>query len=132
MRVLLDTHVVLWALSAPERLGSQRSRIEDPSTARLFSAVVAWEVAIKVGLRRLDVPQPLSTWLARVRTELAVEPCPVTAQQAIRVAELPGHHHDPFDRLLVAQATELGVPLVTADAQLAAYDVEILRISGRS
>ena len=126
MNLLLDTHVVLWALSAPERLGPHREQLEDPDTTRLLSAVVVWEVAIKSGLGRLDVPRPLTTWLRRVRDELVVEDVAVSAEHAVLVADLPDHHRDPFDRLLVAQAIDLGVPLVTADRQLGSYDVDVV------
>lgn len=126
--VLLDTHVVLWALSEPHRLGAHRQVVEDPSTSRLLSAVVTWEVAIKAGLGRLDVPRPLRAWAQRALDDLAAEPLPVTVEHTLGVADLPALHRDPFDRLLVAQAQMLGVPLLTADAALAGYDIEVLLI----
>lgn len=127
-RVLLDTHVVLWAMQEPARLGSQRELLGDPAVTRVVSAVVVWEVAIKVGLGRLRLPMPVAAWASRAVSDLAAERAPITDQHAAAVAELPHHHHDPFDRLLVAQARFLDVPLVTADPVLRAYDVEIIEI----
>ena len=128
MRILLDTHAVLWALGAPERLGAQRSLVEAPSTTRLLSAVVTWEVAIKVALGRLQLPGSVRTWAARALSDLAAEPLAIELEHAAAVAELPHHHRDPFDRLLVAQAQQLMIPVLTADEQLARYDVEVLLI----
>lgn len=127
--ILLDTHVVLWALSEPHRLGAYRDVVEDPATTRLLSAVVTWEVAIKVGLGRLDVPQPVRAWAQRAVDDLAASPLPVTVEHTLGVVDLPPLHRDPFNRLLVAQAQVLGVPLLTADAVLAHYDAEVLLVS---
>ncbi len=128
MRLLLDTHVFLWANAAPARLGERRALLEDPATERLFSAASSWEIAIKVGLGRLELPEDPSTWVpARVRA-IAASPVAVEHEHALAVAALPPHHGDPFDRLLVAQARSLGVPILTADRGFGAYDVEVLTI----
>lgn len=127
-RVLLDTHVVLWAVQDPSRLGSRRSLVEDPVVVRMLSAAVVWEVAIKVGLGRLDLRMPVTTWASRVATDLVAEGLPITSEHAAAVAHLPQHHRDPFDRLLVAQAATLGVSLVTADPVLAEYDIDVILI----
>src|SRR5690625_4877794 len=99
-RVLLDTHVVLWALQDPRRLGEHRTLLEDPSTIRLLSAVVIWEVAIKSRLGRLDLPLPVAEWAPRAATDLAAERLSITDVHAAAVTDLPMHHRDPFDRLL--------------------------------
>ena len=127
-RVLLDTHVVLWAMREPARLGSQRELLEDASVARMLSAVVVWEVAIKVGLGRLQLPVAVDDWAWSAASDLAAERVPITDLHAAAVADLPLHHRDPFDRLLVAQARLLDVPIATADAALRAYDVEIVQV----
>lgn len=126
--VLLDTHVVLWALAAPERLRSRRELVADPATRRLLSAVVTWEVAIKSGLGRLDLPTSPRAWAARAVEDLRLEPVPITPADTLAVADLPLHHRDPFDRLLVAQARERSIPLLTADPALRAYDVDVLLV----
>ncbi|MGI8875983.1 MAG: type II toxin-antitoxin system VapC family toxin [Egibacteraceae bacterium] len=127
-RVLLDTQVVLWALQNPRRLHGRRSLLEDPMVTRLLSAAVVWEVAIKAGLGRLDLAMPVGDWARRAATDLVAERLPITDEHAAGVADLPPHHRDPFDRLLIAQARALAVPLVSADAALAAYDVEVLTV----
>lgn len=128
MRLLLDTHVVLWALGDPDRLRSSRELLADPDVTRLVSAVVVWEVAIKVGLRRLHLAMSVAEWAKRARTDLAAESIGISEAHAAAVADLPHHHRDPFDRLLVAQARSLGVPLVSADPALTAYDVEVIGV----
>ena len=129
MKVLLDTHVVLWALSDPDRLGTSRELLADPEVTRLISAVVVWEVAIKVGLRRLHLATSVAEWAERARRDLAAESVAISEAHAAAGAELPHHHRDPFDRLLVAQARSLGVPLVSADPVLTAYDLEVISVN---
>lgn len=133
MRLLLDTHAVLWALGDPDRLGEHRALVADRDVDRLLSAVVVWEVAIKARLGRLSVGPGVSVaeWAARARTDLLAEEVPVTGEHAGAVADLPLHHQDPFDRLLVAQARALGVPLLSADPAMTAYDVEVVLIRGQ-
>ena len=121
MRLLLDTHVLLWALGAPERLGSStRAKIEDLQNDILFSAASTWEIAIKSALGRPDFgvsPDAiLTTALESGFTEL-----PVRSGAAARVASLAPHHRDPFDRLLIAQAITEQALFYTADAHLAQY-----------
>jgi PIN domain nuclease of toxin-antitoxin system len=121
--VLLDTHVVLWALQDPDRLGSAREIIQDAAVTRYLSAACVWEVAIKTTLNRLELPMTVVRWAQQAVTDLAAERVPVTDVHAAAVADLPPHHRDPFDRILVAQACSLDVPIVTADAAFARYDV---------
>lgn len=128
MRVLLDTHVFLWANVEPDRLGSQRALVEDPDVERLVSAVSTWEIAIKVGIGRLTLPDPPLRWIPDRLRALAATPVAIEHLHAIAVAELPLLHRDPFDRLLVAQARVLDVPILTADTEIARYDVETLLI----
>jgi PIN domain nuclease of toxin-antitoxin system len=121
MRLLLDTHVMLWALSTPQRLGNDaRAEIEDRNNEILFSAASIWEIAIKSALKRADFsvsPDVVMTAAFQSGfTEL-----PVRSAAAARVASLALHHRDPFDRLLIAQAVSEQLPLYTADASLAAY-----------
>lgn len=121
MRLLLDTHVLLWALSTPQRLRNDaRVEIEDRNNEVLFSAASIWEVAIKSALRRADFAVSPGVVIAAALQSGFTE-LPVRSSEAGRVASLPGHHRDPFDRLLVAQAVSEQLPLYTADANLAAY-----------
>lgn len=124
-RLLLDTHIVLWAATEPDRLGRLRPLLEDSSSERLLSAVVVWEVAIKSGLGRLDLGRPVRGWARRVAADLVAERVPVTCEHAEAIADLPMYHRDLFDRLLVAQASALDAVLVTADPILGRCDVEV-------
>ena len=127
MRILLDTHVFLWLHSEPERLGPHLAALEDPATDRLVSAVVAWEIVIKHGLGRLTLPAPPSSWVPDRIQRGAMEAVPVELTDVLGVSELPMHHRDPFDRLLISQSRRLGVPILTADSAFEAYEVDLLR-----
>ena len=132
LRLLLDTHILLWAANFENFESSRLSNaavelIRDPANAPCFSAVSIWEVAIKFGRKRpgFDVdPQVFrSELLANGYTEVAV-----TGRHAAAVARLPDLHKDPFDRLLAAQAGVEGLLLVTADSRLGAYPGPIRRV----
>ena len=121
MRLLLDTHILVWALIEPARLSpAVRGALENPDNDILFSAASVWEIAIKAALGRGDfgvAPEAFVEEASRAGfTEL-----PVRSNAALRVATLPHHHRDPFDRLLVAQAMTEPAMLYTADALLGAY-----------
>jgi len=121
MKLLLDTHLLLWAAATPERLSATaRQLIEAPQSQLLFSAASIWEVAIKTGLGRADF-QVNPNVLRRGLVEHGYVELPVSAIHAAAVANLPGVHKDPFDRLLVAQAQTEGVALLTNDPVVAAY-----------
>ena len=128
MRLLLDTHVVLWAATQPARLeAAVRARLEDTSNEVLVSVVSAWDIAIKQSLGKLDLVRPAEVWLPEVVRRTGFEVAPIDLTSALRVRALPWHHRDPFDRLLVAQALELGCTLVSRDDSLARYGVPVLR-----
>ena len=127
MRILLDTQVWLWMLAEPSRLSAEgRDMLLDGSTELLLSAASAWEIAIKASLGKLHLPGPPDTVVPEMMEETRVTPLPVLHSHALRVARLPHHHGDPFDRLLVAQAQLEEVPIMTADSKLLAYEVELL------
>ena len=119
--LLLDTHLLLWAAFSPEKLSPEACEIlRSRQTPLAFSLVTLWEVAIKTSLARPDFsvdPQRLQRALL---AEGFVE-VPITAAQIVRVATLPWVHRDPFDRLLVAQAIEDRLTLLTSDATLKRY-----------
>jgi PIN domain nuclease of toxin-antitoxin system len=118
MRLLLDTHVFLWAVLASPHLKPSARRLIDESPAVFVSPVSIWEVAIKSALGKLDVSPAMLT--AEIGKGGFIE-LPVTARHAARVADLPLIHHDPFDRLLIAQALSEPLILLTADAALRKY-----------
>ena len=130
MRVLVDTQVFLWLHSEPERLGAQLALLEDPATVRLVSAVVGWEITIKHGLGRLELPSPPHRWIPDKIETGAMTPVAIELSHVLGVGKLPHHHADPFDRLLISQARVLGTPVVTADRAFGLYDVELIGIEG--
>jgi len=125
MRLLLDTHVLLWAVAASRRLPKEaREAIEDAENEVFYSAASLWEIAIKSGLRRRDFRIDLEAFeaaLAQVGlTELAVR-----ASHAVALTRLPLVHRDPFDRMLVAQAVSEPLVLMTNDRILAKYPAPV-------
>jgi PIN domain nuclease of toxin-antitoxin system len=127
VRVLLDTHVWLWLRTRPERVGDAALRlVEDPDTEMHLSAASAWEIAIKYSLGKLPLPDPPAEYVAQRMSTSGVLALAIDHAHAVRVATLPLHHRDPFDRLLIAQAQVERMPLLTADPAFAAYDVEVV------
>ena len=121
MRLLVDTHVLLWAATSPDRLPrSFRSRLESPANEVLFSAASIWEVAIKIQINRLDAAVDAEE-LARTAVDNGFVELPVTSVHAAGVNRLPLHHPDPFDRILIAQALAEPARLLTIDRTLARY-----------
>ena len=131
MRALLDTHCWLWLQTDPGRLGEVLlADLGDPSSERYLSSASAWEIAIKYALGKLPLPEDPTTYVPdRMRISRFRE-LPITHADALAVTSLPPHHRDPFDRLLVAQARDHGLTLVTADAVIESYDVSMLRVGG--
>jgi PIN domain nuclease of toxin-antitoxin system len=124
MKLLLDTHVVLWAATTPDRLSSEaRSALEDGTHDVFVSVVTAWEIAIKQSLGKLELARPAEHWLPEVLRKTGFELADVNLASALRVRGLAWHHRDPFDRLLIAQALEHGYTIVTHDAAFEAYGV---------
>jgi PIN domain nuclease of toxin-antitoxin system len=124
-RLLVDTHVFLWMLLAPERLGSLRAPLESQRTEVLLSAASSWEIAVKWALGRLQLPDSPSRYVPEAMRRSATTGLPVSHAHALAVADLPPHHSDPFDRLLLAQSIVDRVPLVTADEALRPYEADI-------
>ena len=121
MRVLVDTHLLLWAVASSRRLPKgARSLILDAANEVFYSAASVWEVAIKSALRRRDF-KANPTVLVRALAQSGFSELPVTSAHAARVAGLPAIHRDPFDRLLVAQSLVEPMTLLTNDAVLVGY-----------
>ena len=124
MRVLLDTHALLWSLGQPTTLASEaRMVIEDGRNEVFVSPVSAWEVAIKRAAGKLDASGDLAAEIEAA----AFVGLPITIAHAFAAGALPPHHRDPFDRMLIAQAQVEGLTIVTRDLRFAAYDVLTLR-----
>ncbi len=127
MRLLLDTHVLLWLLGEPERIAPEvRRNVEEVSNALLISAVSAWEIATKHAIGKLPLPESPPALIERAVAELRAVELPIASRHALLSASLPNHHRDPFDRLLVAQAMLEDATLVTADHLLPAYGATLL------
>jgi PIN domain nuclease of toxin-antitoxin system len=121
VKLLLDTHLLLWAAGMPERLPVEAARlIEDEANTLLFSAASLWEVAIKSGLGRDDFRVD-ARLLRRGLLDNGYEELPILSAHAVMVDTLPEIHKDPFDRMLVAQAQYEGITLLTSDAVVARY-----------
>ncbi len=121
MRLLLDTHLLVWAMGSPERLPSGlAAMLVDPQNTPVFSVASLWELVIKKALGRPDFGVEPAL-LRRALLDGGWQELPIAAIHVLAVAQLPLFHRDPFDRLLLAQASADGLLLVTADSQLAQY-----------
>jgi len=121
MKLLLDTHLLLWAAGEPKRLSKQaRTLIDNPDNELLFSAASLWEVAIKRGLGREDFKVD-ARLLRRGLLDNGYSELPIISDHVVATESLPPIHKDPFDRVLVAQATVEGVTLLTIDSIVAQY-----------
>ena len=126
MKVLLDTNVFLWLHTEPERLSEHLPLVEDRRTQLLVSAVSSWEIAIKHALGRLPLPDPPERYVPERIRIIGAHALAIEHRHSLAVAGLAPLHRDPFDRLLVAQAGLLGVPILTADPDVAQYPVRTL------
>lgn len=128
MNVLLDTHVALWAITDSPRLSARaREILTAPRNGIWVSTASLWEIAIKHALGRGSMPVAASEALAYFR-QAGYQLLPIEAEHAVAVGELPAHHQDPFDRLLVAQALSEPMRLLTHDAVVASYSDTIILI----
>lgn len=129
MRLLLDTHVAIWALTTPQSIGAVgRELIADAANSIHVSAASVWEITIKHALGKGSAPPFSGREAIRYFDEAGYLPLNVTAGHAAAVESLPRLHSDPFDRLLIAQALTEPLHLLTADPQVAAYGCSILRV----
>ena len=128
MRVLLDTHTFLWWTTRHGALVSERVRdlLADGRTDVALSLVSAWEIAIKAGSGRLELPAPVEQYIPDRLKRHGFELLQIELSHALHAGSLPRIHGDPFDRMLVAQAQVEGLPILTADPAIAQYDVEVI------
>jgi len=125
MRVLLDTHAVIWYVDQDHLLGpSAHATISDPANVLLLSAGTIWEVGIKVGLNKLSLSLHYRDWMNKAIADLGLSVLPICVEYADAQACLPRHHGDPFDRLLAAQALVENIPLISSDPIFDLYDVK--------
>jgi PIN domain nuclease of toxin-antitoxin system len=117
--------------SAPERFSQAAlRRIESADSVLYFSAASAWEIGVKHALGKLRLPDRPGDYVATYLRETRTTPLPISVDHGAYVADLPPHHRDPFDRLLIAQAILERLPLLTADPQIGKYDVDVIDATG--
>jgi PIN domain nuclease of toxin-antitoxin system len=122
--MLLDTHTLFWSVEEPAKLSSAAAAaITDPANDRLLSAATVWELAIKFGQGKIKLSMPYRTWMNTAITDLQLVILPVTVAYADRQATLPAHHKDPFDRMMIAQALEDAIPIISIDVAFDAYGI---------
>ena len=122
---LLDTHAFLWIVADDRRLGrTAKARFLDEQHEFMLSIVSVWEMAIKVSLDKLELPDKVETWVRRQLAANRIRLLPLDFEHAARVDQLPFHHRDPFDRLLAVQALAEKLPLLSADRQFDKYGVD--------
>lgn len=127
MKYLLDTSVFLWSLGASHKLNQRAKELFSEAGADLYlSAASTWEIAIKFALRTLKLPAVPRAFVPEVMRLWALHALEITHTHALAAGELPKHHRDPFDRMLIAQARSEGMVLLTADPIFSKYDVETL------
>ena len=127
MRLLLDTHALLWFVTSDPKLSlTAQQVIANPNNQKLVSLVSLWEIAIKHSLGRLDLQMPLPDFVRQHLAPKRIAVLQITVPHILKVATLPHHHRDPFDRLLIAQTLTENVSLVSADSAFAQYGVQLI------
>jgi PIN domain nuclease of toxin-antitoxin system len=122
MSLLLDTHIFLWFIIGDSKLPQRmREAVSDPENEVFLSVVSLWEIIIKYALGHLLLPKPPETYVPAQRKFFSIESLPVNEGSVFQVAKLPPLHRDPFDRLLIGQAIEHDLRLVTVDTAIRAY-----------
>jgi len=124
MRILLDTHALMWAALEPSRIGpAATAAINDPDNDVYFSTASTWEMAIKIKIGKMLIPGGLSLFITDVMTQLLLAPLYVLPEHTISLEAMPLHHSDPLDRMLVAQSQYENMSIVSIDGKLDPYGV---------
>lgn len=124
MKLLLDTHTLVWSVNEPTKLSKAANMaVSDPGNERLVSAATIWELAIKFGLGKITLLPSYRPWIEQALSALGLGVLPVTVEYAERQIALPPHHRDPFDRLMIAQSLLDGTPIVSNDTVFDLYGV---------
>jgi len=127
VKYLLDTSVFLWTAGAPDKMNKEAATLLSSRSSKLYlSAVSSWEIAIKLALGSLILLRRPSEFIPDAMRALTIQALDITHSHALAAGELPPHHRDPFDRILIAQARAENMTLLTTDRAFAKYDVETL------
>ena len=127
MKILLDTQCWLWWIAAPEKLSqSARRRIADKRNTVYLSAASSWEIAIKYSIGKLPLPEPPLQFIPKRLARDAITGLPIEIMHTLRVANLPLHHKDPFDRILISQSMQEDIPIMTVDKQFELYEANLI------
>jgi PIN domain nuclease of toxin-antitoxin system len=127
LKLLLDTHVFLWWITDDSRLSPKaRELISDGQNELFLSAASAWEIAIKAQIGRLQLSDKPDILIPDQLSKNAIETLPVYLRHALHVFDLPGHHRDPFDRMIIAQAKLEDLPIISSDKIFGQYQVEVV------
>jgi PIN domain nuclease of toxin-antitoxin system len=131
MKYLLDTSVFLWCLSADHQLNPKARELLSSTAAELYLfAASSWEIAIRYALGTLSLPKPPSRFVPNAIASLAIRSLEITPVHSLMAGELPRHHRDPFDRMLIARARMENMTLLTADRTFQKYQVEMILCGG--
>lgn len=127
MKVLLDTHAFLWWITEDPKLSSKASEIiREGNNELYFSAASGWEIAIKAQLNRIRLPGPPGIFISEQLRINGIQSLPILMSHALHVYNLPEHHRDPFDRILVVQSQLEGLPILTVDPSFSLYEIEVI------
>ncbi len=127
MKVLLDTHAFLWALGDDARLSPEARRIfSSPDSEILLSVASVWEILVKAEAGKLPFPRPASSYIRSQLKKTSTAVLPILLSHVFQLETLPAHHRDPFDRIILAQALEEELPILSADEKFRLYSVEVL------
>ena len=124
MKLLLDTHALVWSVNDPGKLSTAAlNAVMDPANDRFISAASVWELAIKWGMGKITLLPDYRAWTRQAITALGLDILPVTVEYAAQQSLLPVHHKDPFDRLILAQSILDAIPIVSSDAAFDPYGI---------
>jgi len=127
MRLLLDTHAFLWFIGGDERLsGKAKEAIADLENEVFLSVASLWEIAVKINIGKLKLPRPFGELIPEQLMQNEITILRIELSHLTRYVDLPLHHRDPFDRLIVVQAQMEEMPLVSKDVTFGSYDVDLL------
>ncbi|MFP4031742.1 MAG: type II toxin-antitoxin system VapC family toxin [Desulfococcaceae bacterium] len=124
--ILLDTCALLWLTQGSERINRDIYERIQKAPVVYISAISGFEVGLKQRKGKLDLPSPAGVWMETVINHHGLTIHPLTMEICVRATDLPFHHNDPCDRMIIATAQELGIPVVTADQAFMQYDIEVL------